>query len=188
MQALDWPRKWVTVWGHTGYDEASHEPLDDAALQVRILDVCAQVCIALAAVFLSGMMVLTVIDVALRKLIGYPLRGTFEIIELGLACTIFFALPAVFIRRQNLVVDFLDRLISPSATSILDWLGTALSAAVLFVMLWQMALLAEDMHAMGDITADLAIAKLWYWIPLLAGVGASALVSLVFVIRVGRQR
>jgi len=157
-------------------------------LRMRILDVCAQVCIALAAVFLSGMMVLTVVDVALRKFVGYPLRGTFEIIELGLACTIFFALPAVFIRRQNLVVDFLDRLISPSATNILDWLGTALSTVVLSVMLWQMVLLAEDMRAMGDVTADLAIAKLWYWIPVLAGVGASAVVSLIFVIRVGRQQ
>jgi len=157
-------------------------------LRFRILDLFAQACIALAAVFLSGMMLLTVVDVALRKLIGYPLRGTFEIIELGLACTIFFALPAVFIRRQNLIVDFLDRLISPSAVSLLDWLGTALSSVVLSVMLWQMVLLAEDMHTMGDVTADLAIGKLWYWIPVLAGVGASALVSLVFLIRLGRPR
>jgi hypothetical protein len=51
-----------------------------------------------------------------------------------------------------------------------------------------MVLLAEDMRAMGDVTADLAIAKLWYWIPVLAGVGASAVVSLIFVIRVGRQQ
>lgn len=178
----------MTVWGCAGYHEVSHKPPDGVALRMRILDVCAQVCIALAAVFLSGMMVLTVVDVALRKFVGYPLRGTFEIIELGLACTIFFALPAVFIRRQNLVVDFLDRLISPSATNILDWLGTALSTVVLSVMLWQMVLLAEDMRAMGDVTADLAIAKLWYWIPVLAGVGASAVVSLIFVIRVGRQQ
>jgi len=178
----------VTGWGCTGYDQTSPQLQDGLTLRIRILDLCARICVALSAVFLVGMMLLTVIDVALRKLMGYPLRGTFEIIELGLACTIFFALPAVFIRRENLIVDFLDRLISPTAVSILDWLGMALSAVVLSVMLWQMVLLAEDMHTMGDITADLAIAKLWYWIPVLAGVGASALVSLVCLVRAGRRQ
>src|SRR6266550_1620079 len=92
----------------------------------------------LAAVFLAAMMLLTVADVALRAVFNRPIHGTFELIELCLACTIFVALPAVFLRDEHLVVD---------------------------------------------VVADLSIPKLFYWIPVLLGVGASALATLAFIAR-----
>ena len=52
----------------------------------------------LAAVFLAAMMLLTVADVFLRAFFSYPIQAMLELVELGLACTIFLALPAVFLR------------------------------------------------------------------------------------------
>jgi TRAP-type C4-dicarboxylate transport system permease small subunit len=49
-------------------------------------------------VFLAAMMLLTVADVTLRALFNRPIHGTFELIELGLACSVYIALPAVFLR------------------------------------------------------------------------------------------
>jgi TRAP-type C4-dicarboxylate transport system permease small subunit len=138
---------------------------------------------ALAAIFLAAMMLLTVADVALRKLFNYPIHGSFELIELGLACTIFFALPAVFLRKEHLVVDVIDHLVRPSAVRILDLLGAIASFLVLAAMLWHMAPLARDMHSFGDVTADLSIRRIFYWIPVLVGVGASALATLIFILR-----
>ena len=141
----------------------------------------------IAAFFLAAMMLLTVADVVLRSLFSCPLRGMLELIELGLACTVFIALPAVFLRDEHLVVDVIDKLLKPSAVRILDLIGALLSLVVLAMMAWQMLPLARSMHEFGDVTSDLSIPKIYYWIPVLLGVVASALATLVFIVRFSRR-
>jgi TRAP-type C4-dicarboxylate transport system permease small subunit len=129
------------------------------------------------------MMLLTVADVALRAVFNRPIHGTYELIELGLACAIFVALPAVFLRDEHLVVDVVDSLAPRRAVRILDLCGALASLVVLGVMFWRMVPLARDMQEFGDVTADLSIPKIVYWVPVLLGVGASALATLVYVLR-----
>ena len=137
----------------------------------------------LAAVFLAAMMLLTVADVVLRHVFSYPIRGMLELIELGLACTVFLALPAVFLRDENLVVDVIDQLAPKGFVRLLDLLGALVSLGVLVVMVWQMVPLAKSMIEFGDVTSDLSIPKLYYWIPVLLGVVASGVAVLVFIAR-----
>ena len=132
------------------------------------------------------MVALTVADIALRAFFRYPIQGMLELIELGLACTIFLALPAVFLRDEHLVVDVVDKLVRPGIVRLLDLLGALMSLGVLVVMAWQMVPLARTMHEFGDVTSDLSIPKIWYWIPVLLGVIASAAATLVFIIRIRR--
>jgi TRAP-type C4-dicarboxylate transport system permease small subunit len=136
----------------------------------------------LAALFLAAMVLLTVADVALRSLFALPIRGMLELIELGLACTIFIALPAVFLREEHLVVDVLRR------SRALDILGAAVSFLVLAAMGWHMLPNARSMIEFGDVTPDLSIPRLWYWVPVLFGVVASAAATLFFVFRLLRTR
>ena len=130
-----------------------------------------------AAAFLAAMVLLTVADVVLRSLFSYPIRGMLELIELGLACTIFVALPAVFLRDEHLVVDVLRR------SRFFDRAGAVVSLAVLALMGWHMLPNARNMIEFGDVTSDLSIPRLWYWVPVLFGVAASALAMLAFVFR-----
>lgn len=149
----------------------------------RAIQIAARVFGALAAFFLAAMMLLTVADVLLRTFFSYPIRGMLELVELGLACTIFVALPAVFLRDEHLVVDVIDHLTRPAVVRVLDLTGALISLAVLVVMAWQMIPLARSMHEFGDVTSDLSIPKIYYWIPVLLGVTASALATLVFIVR-----
>ena len=134
------------------------------------------------------MALLTVADVVLRTFFSLPIPGMLELIELGLACTIFIALPAVFLRDEHLVVDVVDHLFRPAVVRVLDLLGALISLGVLVVMAWQMVPLARTMHEFGDVTSDLSIPKLYYWIPVLFGIVASALATLLFVVRWRRGR
>ena len=134
------------------------------------------------------MMLLTVADVGLRALFNKPINGTYELIELGLACAVFIALPAVFLRDEHLVMDVVDSLAPARVVRALDVLGALCSLLVLAVMFWQMVPLARDMQEFGDVTADLSIPRIVYWVPVLLGVGASALATLVFLARVGLRR
>jgi TRAP-type C4-dicarboxylate transport system permease small subunit len=129
------------------------------------------------------MVLLTVADLALRAFFSYPIQGMLELIELGLACTIFLALPAVFLRDEHLVVDVIDQFARPRVVRLLDLAGALVSLGVLVVMAWQMLPLARTMHEFGDVTSDLSIPKIVYWIPVLFGIAASALATLVFLAR-----
>jgi TRAP-type C4-dicarboxylate transport system permease small subunit len=140
-----------------------------------------------AALFLAAMMLLTVADVVLRSSFGYPIRGLLELVELGLACTVFLGLPAVFLRDEHLVVDVIDQITRPSVVRMLDLAGAVVSFVLLVVMAWQMLPVAQSMYEFGDVTSDLSIPKIYYWVPVLLGVVASALATLVFIVRWRRR-
>ena len=133
------------------------------------------------------MMLLTVADVLLRSFFSYPIQGMLELIELGLACTIFLALPAVFLREEHLVVDVIDHMTRPAVVRLLDLMGAIASLMVLALMAWQMLPLARAMQEFGDVTSDLSIPKIWYWVPVLVGVVASAAATIAFIMRWRRR-
>ena len=62
-------------------------------------------------------------------------------------------------------------------------LGALVTLGVLAVMAWQMWPLARTMVEFGDVTSDLSIPRMVYWIPVLLGVGFSALATLMLLLR-----
>jgi TRAP-type C4-dicarboxylate transport system permease small subunit len=123
------------------------------------------------------MMLLTVADVALRAFANVPIRGTYEIVELLLACTFFIALPAVFLREEHIIVDMVDGL-APRWVPLLRRFAEVVAIAVLAAMAWQGWKAAAETLVFHDVTSDLAIHRLWYWAPVLFGLVGSALAAL----------
>ena len=147
------------------------------------MKLAAKVFGCLAAVFLAGMMLLTVADVVLRSFFRYPIHGTFELVELGLACTVFLALPAVFLLDQHLIVDVIDYVVRPAFVRILHLCSACASLVLLVTMLLQMVPFARDMYQLGDVTSDLSLPKIYFWIPVLLGVAGSAFATGIFIAR-----
>jgi len=142
----------------------------------------AKVCGWVAAAFLAAMMLLTVADVVSRTLLNAPIRGVVELVELCLTCTFFLALPASFLRSEHLVVDVIDGL-APRRVPVLKRAAGVLAVIVLAVMGWQSWLVARDSLAFGDVTSDLALPRILYWIPVLAGIIGAGLAALAMVLR-----
>jgi TRAP-type C4-dicarboxylate transport system permease small subunit len=136
-----------------------------------------------AAVFLVAMMLITVTDVLLRSLFSIPIFGTFELVELGLVATIFLAVPATFLRDENVVVDLIDHLIPAGGIRWLRLLGLLLSLIFLAVMLWRMWQPALDTLEFGDQTLSLEIPKLVHWLPILFGVACTLIAVIVVLLR-----
>jgi TRAP-type C4-dicarboxylate transport system permease small subunit len=147
----------------------------------------ARFCGWVASAFLAAMMLLTVADVLLRKFSSTPIRGTFELVELLLACTFFFALPAVFLRDENIVVDMIDGWL-PRAARLLKRISAVLAAAMLALIGWQSLISARDALAFGDVTSDLSLPKILYWIPLLAGIIGAAFAALAMAVKADEKR
>jgi TRAP-type C4-dicarboxylate transport system permease small subunit len=136
----------------------------------------ARLCGWVSAAFLAAMMLLVVADVALRKLGANPIHGTYELVELLLVCTFFFALPATFLREENIVVDMIDTW----RPRWVPWLKRAYAAGavvLLATIAWQSWLQARDAASFGDVTSDLSLPKILYWAPLVFGIAASAVAA-----------
>jgi TRAP-type C4-dicarboxylate transport system permease small subunit len=136
----------------------------------------------LASLFLLGMMLLTVADVILRAVSNRPIQGVLELVELLLACTIFTALPAVFLRDENVVVDVGDNL-WPRWVPVLKRVAAVTSLAVVVTMCWAMVPRARDILDLGDVTSDLSLPRILYWIPVLAGVAGAGVAALTMIFR-----
>jgi TRAP-type C4-dicarboxylate transport system permease small subunit len=153
----------------------------------RWRDLVSRACGLIAAVFIASMMLLTVADVTLRAAFKIPIRGTYELIELMLACSFFLALPAVFLRDAHIVVEIVD-ILAPRRVPILKRAAEMIAVVVLVVMAWQGWLAAGDAVAFNDVTADLGLPRLLHWIALLVGVIGSGLAALAMLLRRSRPR
>ena len=131
-------------------------------------------------------MLLTVADVVLRAVTNRPIRGMFEIVELLLACTFFVALPAVFLRDENLVVDVVDTL-RPRWVSWLRRFAELVAIPVLVLMAWEGWKAAAETLVFNDVTSDLAIHRLLYWIPVLFGLVGAAIAAVAMMLRKERK-
>jgi TRAP-type C4-dicarboxylate transport system permease small subunit len=148
----------------------------------RWRNVTARICGIIAAACLAAMMLLTVADVVLRAAFNTPIRGVYELVELLLAYTFFMALPAVFLRDENIVVNSIDDL-APRAVPALKRIGLALAVVVLALIGWQGFIAARDTIAFNDVTADLGLSRGLHWIALLVGVIGAAIAALAMCLR-----
>ena len=141
-----------------------------------------------AALCLLAMMLIVVADVVLRSAFDTPLFGTFDVVELLLVATIFLALPATFLRQENVVVDLVDYLVPAPAVAWLRVIGLLLGLSFLGLMLFYMVQPALDTLAFGDRTLSLEIPKIIHWLPILFGTGCSILAIIAVLIVHYRER
>jgi TRAP-type C4-dicarboxylate transport system permease small subunit len=133
------------------------------------------------------MMLLTVADVALRAAFNMPIRGAYELVELLLACTFFVALPAAFLRADNILVNVIDDF-APRWVPALERMAAAIAVVALAVMAWQGFLAARDSMAFHDVTADLGLSRIYHWIAVLAGIAGALAAALLVVVRGNGRR
>ncbi len=129
----------------------------------------------------AGMMLITVADVVLRATINFPIRGTLEIVELLLAASFFLALPATFLRDEHIVVDMIDRKVGVRGVDLLKRISALTGFLLLSVLCWQGWIAAQDTLVFNDVTSDLAIPRIYYWAPVLAGLFGSVVAALAMV-------
>jgi TRAP-type C4-dicarboxylate transport system permease small subunit len=122
-----------------------------------------------AALILVFMMLLTVVAVLSRQLFDAPVLGLVEYSELALVFLIFVAMPGVFLRDENIVVDVIDHVVPPWATRTLRLFGLALTLAFMGFSAITMIEPAWTMFNRDRYTLVLEIPLYNFWIPILFG-------------------
>ena len=111
----------------------------------------------IAAAILFGLMMLTAVDVVSRYIFNWPLRGAFELTELGLLVLIFAGLPLASRRGEHVTLDFIDKALGPWLADV--WRRVVeVGVGLLFLALaWQVWLKAGKIAEKGDYTDMLKV-------------------------------
>lgn len=112
-------------------------------------------CGLVAALALFGIMALTFVDVAGRKLFSHSLPGSLELTEILMVGVIFAALPLVSLHAEHVVFDSLDPLLERWVRRAQGLLVEALCALILSGLGWLMWAKAGKLALSGDTTAQL---------------------------------
>ncbi len=112
---------------------------------------------AAASLLLLLLMLLTFADVVGRYLFNTPLRGAFELTELSLLSLIFAGLPLVSRADEHVTMDFIDKLLGPTARALLRRFVHGLCGVIILGMAWLVWLKAGKIAGYGDTTDVLKI-------------------------------
>lgn len=130
-----------------------------------------------SALCLAAMMLITVADVTLRAVANLPITGAYDLVQLFLVGTVFLSIPDVFLRGENIVVDFVDHLFRPRAIYLLKTAARLLAFVFVGVLVWQMISPALDSMNFHEVSPDLSIPMIVYWALMVAGVALAVLVA-----------
>ena len=111
----------------------------------------------IAAFLLFGLMMLTAVDVVSRYVFNWPLRGSFELTELGLLVLIFAGLPLASRRGEHVTLDFIDRPLGPRWADIWRRVVEVLVGLLVLGLAYQIWLKAGKISGYGDITDVLKV-------------------------------
>ena len=140
-------------------------------------------CGLLAAAALFAIMVLTLVDVAGRKLLSASVPGSLELTELLMVVVIFAALPLVSLHGEHVVFDSLDHKLSAVARRVQQVLVDLLCAALMLGLAWLLMIKAGQLASYGDTTAQLKLPLGPFVYVMGALCGLTGLVQLVLVWR-----
>ena len=129
------------------------------------------------------MMVLTFFDVVGRYLLNRPIRGAFEITELGLLVLIFAGLPLVSHADEHVTMDFIDRILPQRIARVWVRVVHAICAAIMFFLAWQVWIKANRIASYSDTTDVLriTIGPFVYFMSLMIGLTGVVHVFKMFV-------
>jgi TRAP-type C4-dicarboxylate transport system permease small subunit len=118
----------------------------------RALDGLARGFALAGGAILVALTLMSVASVTGRALLGTPVPGDFELVQIGCGAAIAAFLPYCQLRRGNIIVDFFRVGAGPRVQAALDALGALLLALAMAVLAWRTALGMMAVRAAGEVS------------------------------------
>jgi len=103
----------------------------------RVLELTAEAFAFAGGAVLVAMICMSAASIAGRTFFSAPVRGDFELVQLGCAIGISAFLPWCQMRRGNIIVDFFTARLPARAQAVLDAAGALLLALVMALVAWR---------------------------------------------------
>jgi TRAP-type C4-dicarboxylate transport system permease small subunit len=157
----------------------SSDPGSIGAPPERRIEAPARLLALVGGILLVSLGVLVTTSVLMRWLLGEGINGEFELVQMGLAVTVFAFLPLCQAKRGNVMVDTFTTWLPRGAQIALDVFWDIVFAAFAAFIAWRLALGAMDAHTNATTSMVLGL-PIHFAIWICAGMSAFlALVCLV---------
>lgn len=138
---------------------------------------CAAMAVLAGLLFLAEAL-MAVGSVLGRTLLGWPVPGDYELVQMMSAMGVALCLPFCQLRRGHVFVDFFTAWAPGGVKRVLDALAALLLAALAFVLAWRSALGLLEMRRYGEASMVLALPVWWAYVPLVPAFGLLGLTAL----------
>ncbi|MCO6188431.1 TRAP transporter small permease [Rhizobium sp. L1K21] len=126
---------------------------------------------------LVAMMMTTVTDVFMRYVFNAPVTGSYDIVEICLMISVYYALPKVLFEGQPILIDLIDGIVPPPIVRLLKVTAAVLSLAALCFIFWSMVKPAQEAYMFGDMKLELDLPVWILWAIALFGVANGVLAA-----------
>ncbi|WP_209942297.1 TRAP transporter small permease [Rhizobium halophytocola] len=128
---------------------------------------------------LTAMMLITVADVFMRYVFNAPISGSYDIVEICLLVSVYFALPSVILEGEPILIDLIDGMISPRALFLLKAVAALVCVLVLCFIFWSMLTPAHEAYEYGDVKLELGLPVWIIWAFALFGIFNSVIAAVL---------
>jgi TRAP-type C4-dicarboxylate transport system permease small subunit len=118
----------------------------------RALDGLARGFAFAGGAILVALTLMAVASITGRALLGTPVPGDFELVQVGCGAAIAAFLPYCQLRRGHIIVDFFTARAGPRVQAALDVAGALLLALVLAMLSWRTAVGTASVRASGEVS------------------------------------
>jgi TRAP-type C4-dicarboxylate transport system permease small subunit len=149
----------------------------------RAIAAFTRVFAAAGVLMLVVTMLVTVVDVALRRTVQVAVAGTVDITQLFVMAAVFTAIPFAFFSDSHVVIELATDRLRPRIVAVFKAVAAVVGLGFLAAALWYGWDAAVQQHGYGDRSQTIGIPILLYWIPLLAGFALSAVTTALLAVR-----
>lgn len=125
----------------------------------------------IGGITLLAMMLMTVSSVLKRSVLGAPIPGDFELVEIGSAIAIFCFLPWCQSTGGNVLVDFFTQKTGARTNHLLEAGGDLLYLLIAALLLWRMIHGGMEMREYGEQSMVLRIPVWWSFVAIIPAMG-----------------
>lgn len=133
----------------------------------------------LGGLLLLAIVLLTVYSVVSGALLGRPLPGDFELVEVGVAVAAFSFLPYCQLSGANVTADIFTSRAGPRTVARLSLVASLIALAFSVLLFWRMQAGMADYRLYEETTAILQIPIWMAFVPILASLALLTLASLI---------
>jgi TRAP-type C4-dicarboxylate transport system permease small subunit len=113
----------------------------------RALDSAARLFALLGGALFTGLTLLSLYSVVMRNLLGNPIMGDWELVQMGCAVAIAACFPMCQMRNGHIMVDFFMQRAGAATRKRLDGVGASVLAVMMALLAWRTAVGAIDAKA-----------------------------------------
>jgi len=132
----------------------------------KVLDKFSRLLKVIGAISITGMMLLTVVDV-IGRFFKYPILGSVEMVGFMATIIVAAALPYTYKVDGHVGVEIIVRLLPKKVQLIIDLFIQFLGLILFSIITWQMFLYAKEIHQTGEVSMNLEF-PIYYLVYLLS--------------------